>query len=453
MKPPDPEPDAEQQHQQGRPVLRTGIFSTDPSPRVDSRDVDYPPAQPLGERLDPPTWTISSAKNSKTRSPPASSSSTARWAASCSRSLAVADYGGAHLENCTDNVVPTRTRTSIVRRCTRSYLEAGADIIETNSFNGHPLSLAEFQLQDATRTRSTAPRADRSRGPPPTSIRTPGRPRFVAGVDGADDPVDHGHPQRRPSRAARRLLRPGQGADRGRRGLLLLETCQDTRNVKAALLGDRASSSETGLAMPVMVSGTIEPMGTMLAGQAVEALLRLARAPRPALDRAQLRHRSRVHDRPPALARRDGADARRPAYPNAGLPDEDGQYLETPASSPRKLERFVDEGWLNMVGGCCGTTPAHIRAHRRSWSTGSAPRAAARRDRARRLAASSSSRPTTTTGRSSSASAPTSSARAQFKELIVDEKFEEAAEIARAPGAERRAGHRRLPRKPRPRRD
>src|SRR6266850_684417 len=104
--------------------------------------------------------------------------------------------------------------------------------------------------------------------------------------------------------------------------LLLVETCQDTRNIKAAILAIHKLSKEIGSEVPFIVSVTIEPMGTMsqLTGEFVSC------------------------------------------YPNAGLPDEEGKYLETPTTLAAQLEKFADHGWLNFVGGCCGTTEKHIRA-------------------------------------------------------------------------------------------
>src|SRR5439155_10371756 len=142
---------------------------------------------------------------------------------------------------------------------------------------------------------------------------------------------------------------------------LLLETQQDTLNVKAAAIGVRRAMREAGVDRPLMISGTIEPMGTMLAGQGVDALyvalehldlfsIGLNCATGPEFMTDHLRSRALMSTRFVSV------------YPNAGLPDERGQYAETPESLAFKMKRFVDEGWVNLVGGCCGTTPAHIRA-------------------------------------------------------------------------------------------
>ena len=137
--------------------------------------------------------------------------------------------------------------------------------------------------------------------------------------------------------------------------LLLIETGFDTRNVKAALLAIE------NLNVPVIISGTIERWGAMLAGQSVDAFyasvahanpfaIGLNCATGPDLMTDHIRTLAQMAAMPVSC------------FPNAGLPNEDNQYLETPESLTAQLEKFVNQGWLNIVGGCCGTTPAHIRA-------------------------------------------------------------------------------------------
>ncbi len=143
--------------------------------------------------------------------------------------------------------------------------------------------------------------------------------------------------------------------------LLFIETCQDTRNVKAALIAAERAFADAGVRRPLVVSGTIETSGTMLGGQAADAFLAsiehadllavgLNCATGPDLMTDHLRT---IHQR-----------SRWPVscFPNAGLPDEDGRYSETPESLAAALARFADAGWLNIVGGCCGTTDAHTAA-------------------------------------------------------------------------------------------
>src|SRR6185503_587729 len=271
--------------------------------------------------------------------------------------LRVEDYCGDHLENCTDNV--SRANPGVVYAVHTSYLEAGADIIETNSFNGHPVSLAEFQLDaDAYDINYAAAALARTAADEYSAL---GRQRWVAGAMG---------PTTRSITVTRnvdfRTLRDGyylqaRALIEGGADLLLIETCQDTRNVKSALLAIDELERDLSMEIPVMVSGTIEPMGTMLAGQTADAFwvsiahhkllavgLNCATGPEFMTD-----HLRTIHE----MAR-----TRVSCYPNAGIPDEELQYLETPESFAAQLEKFVDRGWLNLLGGCCGTTPAHIKA-------------------------------------------------------------------------------------------
>ena len=225
------------------------------------------------------------------------------------------------------------------------------------------------------------------------------------------------------ARASRSQAAPqgGEVAD-----ILLVETCQDTRNIKAALIGIQKAFDELGYKLPIMVSGTIEPMGTMLAGQAADALvaslqhvdllsigLNCATGPEFMTDHIRTIHQM--------------ANTRVSCYPNAGLPNEEGLYLETPTTLASAIERFVKNGWLNIVG-CCGTTPPHIkaiaqmvegkeprkfRAPRKSWYTG-----------IELVEATDDNRPLIVGERTNEVGS-----RA-FKRLISDEKFEEATEIS-----------------------
>jgi 5-methyltetrahydrofolate--homocysteine methyltransferase len=180
--------------------------------------------------------------------------------------LAVADYGGAHLENCTDNVC--RVRPDLIGEIHRAYLDAGAELIETNSFNGHPISLAEFQLEsEADEINRAAARLAREAA---DAYWSDAKPRFVAGSMG---------PTTRSITVTRNVTFPelrhgfylqAKALIEGGADILLVETSQDTRNVKAALLGIEDAERELGFEVPIMVSGTIEPMGTMLAGQTAD---------------------------------------------------------------------------------------------------------------------------------------------------------------------------------------
>ncbi|QKG85849.1 methionine synthase [Kroppenstedtia pulmonis] len=267
------------------------------------------------------------------------------------------DFGGDDYDGC--NEILNLTRPDVIRRIHEDYLEAGADVIETNTFGATRIVLAEYGLQEKTmeiNRLAAVIAAEEAR-----KYATPEWPRYVAGALGPttktlsvtggttfDELVESYHEQT--------LGLLAGGVD-----LLLLETSQDTLNVKAAGIGIRQAFEETNQTLPIWVSGTIEPMGTMLAGQNVESfylsirhlnplIVGLNCATGPEFMRDHLRTLSSL------------ADCGVSCYPNAGLPDEDGNYHETPQGLAQKIVSFADQGWLNIAGGCCGTTPEHIRA-------------------------------------------------------------------------------------------
>lgn len=267
------------------------------------------------------------------------------------------DFGGEALEGCNEWL--TRVKPEAILGIHREFLEAGADVIETNTFGSTPLVMGEYDLSHEARalSRESAELARRAL----EGFDTPDRPRFVAGSMGPTTraiSVTGGitFPELRENYCVQAAGLLEGGAD-----LLILETSQDTLNVKAGTLGVQDAMRETGIVVPLIVSGTIEPMGTMLAGQGVEALyvslehldlfaigLNCATGPKFMTD--HIRSLSAMSSIPVSC------------IPNAGLPDEDGNYNETPEMLSETLGRFAREGWLNIVGGCCGTTPAYTRA-------------------------------------------------------------------------------------------
>ncbi|MGD0962692.1 MAG: methionine synthase [Candidatus Acidiferrales bacterium] len=339
--------------------------------------------------------------------------------------LTAEDFGGPHLEGCNENLVITRP--DVVLGIHRKYLEAGSDIIETNSFGSTPVVLAEYGL--GGHAHEISRRAAALARQAADEFSTAGKPRFVAGSMGPTTKaisVTGGitfEQLRNNFRDQARGLMEG-GAD-----LLLLETCQDTRNIKAGVLAIDELSRELGQPIPVMISVTIEPMGTMLAGQNIEALwasldhvdvlslgLNCATGPEFMTDHVRTLQ---------SLTNRFVS-----CYPNAGLPNEEGQYQETPTSLAEQLDRFVERGWLNIVGGCCGTTEKHIRAIAQ-MAQGKLPRRpAAARHRAVYsgidvIEAEESTRPLIVGERTNVIGSR------EFKKLVAAEQWEEATEIAR----------------------
>jgi 5-methyltetrahydrofolate--homocysteine methyltransferase len=271
--------------------------------------------------------------------------------------LTAEDFGGEEYEGC--NEILNLTRPDLIQSIHEAYLEAGADIVETNTFGATSVVLAEYGLESRVEEINRAAVACARKAV--DKWTQAGSPRYVAGAMGPttktlsvtggitfDQLVDAYYEQ------ARALLLGGVDA-------LLLETSQDTLNVKAGGIGIRRAFAELGTEVPILISGTIEPMGTMLAGQNVEAFYVSISHLRPlsvGLNCATGPEFMRDHLR--TLASMAGCGVS--CYPNAGLPDEEGRYHETPQGLAAKLAAFADAGWLNMAGGCCGTTPDHIRA-------------------------------------------------------------------------------------------
>jgi 5-methyltetrahydrofolate--homocysteine methyltransferase len=332
--------------------------------------------------------------------------------------LTATDFGGAGFEGCNEHL--NLTRPDVVRDVHRAYVEAGADVVSTNTFGCAPYVLGEYGL---------AERAEEIARAGARLAREAVGEGFVLGAMGPStrtitvtrnvtfDEV----------RAAYRVQAAGLIA--GGVDALLLETCQDTLNVKAAALGVREAMHAAGVGLPLMVSGTIEPTGTMLAGQGVEALwtslehldlfaIGLNCSTGPEFMTDHLRSLAAL------------ATAFVSVYPNAGLPDERGQYGETPASLAFKLRRFLDEGWVNIVGGCCGTTPAHIAAIA-ALARGRAPRVpptalAPAVSGIEVLYPTEDNRPVFVGERTNVIGSR------RFKELVVGGRFDEAAEVGRA---------------------
>ncbi|HET9924426.1 MAG TPA: methionine synthase [Methylomirabilota bacterium] len=341
------------------------------------------------------------------------------------RGLTADDFGGARYEGCNEHL--NLTRPDVILDIHAAYLEAGADMISTNTFGCAPYVLAEYGL--AERCHDITLAAARLCRVAVDRASTPDRPRFAIGAMGPGtrtisvtanvtfEEVRDGY-----YRQARALIEGNMDA-------LLLETCQDTLNVKAATIGIRQALAEAGVDLPLMISGTVEPMGTMLAGQGVDALyaslehlglfsIGLNCATGPEFMTDHLRTLSEI------------ATCFVTVYPNAGLPDEHGHYEETAESLAHKMRRFVEEGWVNAVGGCCGTTPAHTRELARLVA-GRSPRVPAA-DRAPAVSGIESVYPSEDLRPVIVGERTNVIGSRRFKELIVEEKFEEASEIGRA---------------------
>ncbi|MDI6908338.1 MAG: methionine synthase [Nocardioides sp.] len=267
-----------------------------------------------------------------------------------------------------NNDLLTITRPEIVAGIHREYLAAGADIIETNTFNANAVSLADYGMQElAYEINFEAARLARREV---DAVSTPDRPRYVAGALGpttrtasiSPDVNDPGARNVTYDQLVAAYLDSARGLVDGGADLLVIETIFDTLNAKAAIFAVETLFEEHGRRWPVIVSGTItDASGRTLSGQVTEAFWNSVRHARPlavglncALGAKEMR---------PYIAEIARiADTFVSCYPNAGLPNAFGEYDEAAEETAAIIEEFAASGFVNLVGGCCGTTPAHVAA-------------------------------------------------------------------------------------------
>jgi len=290
------------------------------------------------------------------------------------RKLDEAGYRGQRFKTWTrdlkgNNDLLVLTQPEIVSDIHEAYLAAGADIIETNTFNAQRISMADYGMEElAGEINVAAARLARAAADKWTG-KTPDKPRFVAGAVG---------PTNRTASLSPDVNNPGfrnisfdelreayreqvRGLVEGGADIIIIETIFDTLNAKAAGVATLEVFEERGLELPIIISGTItDRSGRTLSGQTAEAFWYSMRHLKPfaiglncALGAELMR---------PYLAElAHVADARISAYPNAGLPNAMGEYDEGPHDMACKIEPWAADGLLNIVGGCCGSTPEHIR--------------------------------------------------------------------------------------------
>jgi 5-methyltetrahydrofolate--homocysteine methyltransferase len=289
--------------------------------------------------------------------------------------LSEADYRGTRFADWAsdlkgNNDLLVLSQPEIIREIHEAYLEAGADVVETNTFNAQRISMADYGMEELSyemnveAARLAREAADR------VTARDPDHPRFVAGAIG---------PTNRTASLSPDVNNPGfrnvtfdqlvEAYSEQTRGLIdggcdaiLIETIFDTLNAKAAGFAVLETFDRIGVSLPIMISGTITDMsGRNLSGQTPEAFWYSMRHLRPfsiglncSFGAEHLR---------PAVAEIAGlAECFVSAYPNAGLPNEMGEYDETPEEMASKMEGWARDGLINLVGGCCGSTPEHIAA-------------------------------------------------------------------------------------------
>lgn len=342
------------------------------------------------------------------------------------RNLGPEDFGGEEYEGCNEYL--NITRPDIIAEIHRAYLEAGADILETNTFGATALVLGEYGLAEHSRRINREAALIARTVSDEMAERQPGRRTFVAGAMGPTTRTISVTGGLTFDELAADYHQQAAGLIEGGVDMVMLETSQDTINVKAGLEGIDRAFDELGITTPVAVQGTVEPMGTLLAGQDAEALY------------TSLAHRDLLWvgfncatgpefmtDHVRTLSGLSQTNIA--CVPNAGLPDEDGNYNESPEMLAATLGRFAENGWLNVAGGCCGTGPDHIRQIAAAMN-GKPPRdakppLASRVSGIEAVLIDPDSRPTIIGERTNVLGSR------RFKRLISGDRFEEAAEVGR----------------------
>lgn len=285
-----------------------------------------------------------------------------------------ADYRGARFKvhPCSlqgNNDLLSLTQPQAILTIHQAYLDAGADIIETNTFSATSIAMADYHLQDLVYELNYQSAQLAQQAADEYTQKTPDKPRFVAGSIGPTNKTASLSPDvNRPEYRAVTFVQL-QAAYReqvealidGGVDLLLVETVFDTLNAKAALFAIQEVLEERSLAVPIMLSGTItDASGRTLSGQTVEAfLISVSHIPllsigfNCALGADQLKpYVKQLAEQAPFFVS---------VYPNAGLPNAFGQYEQSPQQLQRQIQDYLEESLINIVGGCCGTRPEHIR--------------------------------------------------------------------------------------------
>lgn len=262
------------------------------------------------------------------------------------------------------------TQPEAIKEVHRKYFDAGADIVETNTFSGTSIAMADYELENQVYELNYTSAKIAKEVAEEYTQKTPEQPRFVAGSIGPTNRTASLSPDvNRPEYRAvtfeelrRAYKEQVEALIDGGVDILLVETIFDTLNAKAALFAIEEVKEERSIDIPIMVSGTItDASGRTLSGQTVEAFLTsISHIPllsvgfNCALGAAQLQ---------PYLKRLSRATSfYTSAHPNAGLPNAFGEYDQTPKEMSQLIEHYLEDGLINIIGGCCGTSPKHIRA-------------------------------------------------------------------------------------------
>lgn len=268
-----------------------------------------------------------------------------------------------------NNDLLSLTRPNLIKQIHQEYLEAGADILGTNTFSSTTIAQADYAMEDLAYEMNVESARIAREAADEMTARTPDRPRLVAGAMGptnrtcsiSPDVNDPGYRNVSFDELRVAYKDAAKGLLEGGADILITETIFDTLNAKAALFAIEELFDEQGWRAPVMISGTLtDASGRTLSGQTAEAFWNSVRHVKPfsvGLNCALGADLMRPH----IAALSQVADVRVSSYPNAGLPNEMGGYDETPQDMAVALKEWAQSGLINIVGGCCGTTPDHIK--------------------------------------------------------------------------------------------
>ncbi|MFK3766225.1 methionine synthase [Pseudomonas putida] len=262
------------------------------------------------------------------------------------------------------------SRPDVIAAIEKAYLDAGADILETNTFNATQISQADYGMESLVYELNVQGARIARQVADAKTLETPDKPRFVAGVLGptsrtcsiSPDVNDPGYRNVTFDELVENYIEATRGLIEGGADLILIETIFDTLNAKAAIFAVQQVFEDDGIELPIMISGTItDASGRTLSGQTTEAFWNSVRHAKPIS--VGLNCALGAKDLRPYLEELSTkADTHVSAHPNAGLPNAFGEYDETPAEMAAVVEEFAASGFLNIIGGCCGTTPGHIQA-------------------------------------------------------------------------------------------
>lgn len=279
-------------------------------------------------------------------------------------------FASYHMDIAGNNDLLCITKPEVIREIQRAYLQAGADILETNTFNSTRISMADYDMEDLVPELNYAAAKLARELCDEMTAQNPAKPRFVAGVLGptsrtcsiSPDVNDPGARNVTFDQLVENYVEATDALVKGGSDIILIETIFDTLNAKAAVFAVQKYFDDVGFELPIMISGTItDASGRTLSGQTTEAFYNSLAHARPlsmglncALGAKELRQYVQEISRV--------ANCFVSAHPNAGLPNEFGEYDQTAEEMVKIVEEFAASGFLNIIGGCCGTTPAHIKA-------------------------------------------------------------------------------------------